>query len=89
MEKLYENIKHRRKELGMTQQELALGMGYKDRTAVVRMEQGKDDLPYSRILRAAEILDTDPIDLMGLDATGKIANVLANVAETLQKETHK
>ena len=65
MEKLYKNIKDRRKALKMTQQELAEKIGYTDRSSVAKIESGIVDLSQSKILQIAKALETTPSDLMG------------------------
>lgn len=65
MEQLYLNIKKRRKELGMTQRELAARCGYSDHTTINKIEQGKVDITFGRILQIAEILETSPAELTG------------------------
>lgn len=41
MLKLYENIKKRRLELGMTQNDLSEKLGYKEKSAISKIEKGK------------------------------------------------
>lgn len=65
MNKLYENIKNRRKELRMTQSDLAKALGYADRSIISRIEAGEIDLGQSKIIQIANALDTTPGDLMG------------------------
>lgn len=65
MLKLYENIRNRRIELGMTQDELAKLSGYADRTSIAKIESGKTDLPQSKILSIANALGVTPGELMG------------------------
>ncbi len=62
---LYENIKHRREELGMTQEELATKLGYKSRSTINKIELGKSDIPQSKIELFAKVLKTTPAELMG------------------------
>lgn len=62
---LYANIKKRRKELGLTQSELARRVGYKDKTAIAHIEKGDIDLPQSKIVAFAEALSTTPGELLG------------------------
>lgn len=62
---LYANIKKRRKQLGLTQTELAERVGYKDKTAIAHIEKGDIDLPQSKIVAFAEALNTTPGDLLG------------------------
>lgn len=65
MEKLYINIKNRRIELGMTQQELADKMGYTNRSSIAKIENGTVDLSQSKIVQFAKVLETTPSELMG------------------------
>lgn len=64
---LYKNIKKRRLELGLTQTDVAVRMGYADKSMIAKIEKGQVDIPQSKILAFAEILRTSPSDLMGLD----------------------
>lgn len=63
--KLYENIKARREELNMTQEELAFKLGYKSRSTINKIELGKSDIPQSKIKAFADALQTTPSALMG------------------------
>ena len=65
MEKLYRNIRQRRRELKMTQQELAEKIGYVDRSSIAKIESGIVDLSQSKIIQIARALDMNPSDLMG------------------------
>lgn len=67
MDQLYKNIRTRRKELGMSQQELANRVGYTDRASIAKIEAGKVDLSQSKIVAIAEALRVDPIKLFGWD----------------------
>lgn len=67
MEKLYINIKLRRKQLGLTQEELAKKLGYADKSMIAKIEAGNVDLPQSKILAFADALGTTPSALMGWD----------------------
>lgn len=62
---LYDNIKKRRMELGMTQDDLAKLTGYTDRSSIAKIEAGKVDLTRSKIMLFAEVLRISPADLMG------------------------
>lgn len=61
--KIGEKIKLRRKELRWSQRDLAEKMGYNHST-ITRIETGKIDIPQSRILQFAEVLNTDIAYLM-------------------------
>ena len=58
-------IRERRKQLGMTQEELASKMGFKTKGSISKIEAGERNLPISKIKLFAEILDTTPAYLMG------------------------
>lgn len=64
---LYERIKLRRKQLGLTQDDLASMIGYSNRSAIARIENGSIDLPQSKIMAFADALKTTPGWLMGAD----------------------
>lgn len=61
------NIRNRRKELNMTQEQLADKMGYKSKSSINKIEIGENDIPQSKIVRFAEALHTTPAYLMGWD----------------------
>jgi transcriptional regulator with XRE-family HTH domain len=61
------NILQKRKEMGMTQEELAKRMGYKSKSTINKIEMGINDVPQSKIVRFAEVLCTTPAYLMGWD----------------------
>lgn len=65
MLELYERIRKRRKELGMTQAELAQKLGYRSRSSIQKIEKGENDIPQSKIVAFAEALNTTPENLMG------------------------
>lgn len=65
MATLYDRIRSRRVELGMTVEELAHKMGYKDKSSISKIENGKADIPQSKIAVFAEALETTPAYLMG------------------------
>lgn len=52
------NIKKRRYELRMSQQDLANAMGYKTRSTIAKIESGENDVSQKKLLKFAEILDT-------------------------------
>lgn len=65
MLQLYENIRKRRTELGMSQQELAELVGYTGKSMIAKIESGKVDLSQSKISDLADALRTTPSLLMG------------------------
>ena len=64
MYKLYDNIRKRREELGMSQSKLAELMGYSDKSMISRIENGQVDLPYSKVIEFAKALKIHPVELM-------------------------
>lgn len=64
-----QNILKRRKELKMTQEDLAKKLGYKSISAVAKIENGMNGLNQSKLARIAEILETSPSALMGWTRT--------------------
>lgn len=59
-----ERIKRRRKELGMTQGELAQKMGYSDRSAISVVEANKRDISWENVCKYAKVLECTPSYLM-------------------------
>lgn len=62
---VYERIRQRRLELGMSQEELAKKLGYKSRSSINKIELGKSDAQLSKIADIAKALETTPGYLMG------------------------
>ena len=58
-------IKTRRKELNITQEELAKMTGYTTRSTINKIEQGVNDIPLSKVSVFAKALNTTPSYLMG------------------------
>lgn len=63
---LHENIKYLREKLGMSQIDLAVKVGYKDRSSVAKVESGNVDLPQSKIALFASALGVTPAELIGI-----------------------
>lgn len=59
------NIRKRRYQLGMSQQELADAMGYKTRSTIARIESGENGVTEKKLRRFAQVLDTSPAALLG------------------------
>lgn len=60
------NIKKRRKELHLTQLELARAIGNDDRTSIAKIENGRR-ISYKLLVKIANALQTDPFRLMGME----------------------
>ena len=52
------NIKKRRFELRMTQQDLANVLGYKTRSTIAKIESGENDVTQKKLYKFAKALDT-------------------------------
>lgn len=57
-EKMGLKIKSLREQKKMSQTELAKMVGYKDKTAIAKVEAGKVDLPQSKVVAFSKALDT-------------------------------
>lgn len=62
---IYDKIRARRIELSMSQEELAIKSGYKDRSSIAKIESGLVDLSISKVDELAKILEVSPSYLMG------------------------
>ena len=67
MIELYKNIRLKREQLGMSQDDLAGLVGYTSRTSIAKIEGGKIDLPQSKVELFARALHTTPAELLGLE----------------------
>ena len=65
MSELSTRLHLRRKELGLSQEELAQRMGYRSKSSITKLEKGINDLPQSKVEELAAALDTVPVSLAG------------------------
>lgn len=91
---LYERIRHRREQLGISQWQLAEELGYTNRSTIAKIESGKNDITQSKIVAFAHALDTTPQYLMGWtddpydydnDPNGVLAEIPGNAYRELVK----
>lgn len=75
-----QRIRERRKELGLSQEELARRLGNKSRASVCTVEKDKEDLTTTRIRQYAEALDCTPAYLMGWEVPHATAVTEPSVA---------
>lgn len=61
-------IRKRRKELGLTQEELARLSGYNSRSTINKIESGERNPIQSKIPALAEALNLTPNDMLGYDS---------------------
>lgn len=62
---LFKRIRAMRKDLNMSQDELAKEVGYTSRSTIAKIESGENDIPQSKIKDFARALQTTPAELMG------------------------
>ena len=84
MLKIYENIKEFRKANRWSQEELALKMGYTDRSSIAKIEAGEVDLPQSKILKFAKVFGVNAGDLMGDDGTDTVIEPYIRTTEAIE-----
>ncbi|MEY8356948.1 S24 family peptidase [Lachnospiraceae bacterium 54-53] len=60
-------IKEKREAIGMTQEELAIKLGYKNKSSIAKIETGTNDIVQSKVVEFAKVLDTTVSYLMGWD----------------------
>lgn len=58
------NIKKRRYEMRMSQQELADALGYKTRSTIAKIESGENDVSHKKLQKFATVLDTTVEELI-------------------------
>lgn len=64
MQTMYDRIRDLRIEKGLSQDDLARLLGYKDRSMITKIEGGKVDISQKKIVAFAQALDTTPRYLM-------------------------
>ena len=64
------NIRKRRQELGLSQQELADAMGYRTRSTIAKIESGENDVSQNKLLKFAAALQTTAQALITGTAAG-------------------
>lgn len=58
-------IKEKRKQQGITQEELAFKLGYKNKSTIAKIETGANDIVQSKVAEFAKALNTSVAFLMG------------------------
>ncbi|BET14698.1 helix-turn-helix transcriptional regulator [Fusobacterium vincentii] len=79
--KLSEKIRSRRKELKMSQEELASLVGYTDRSIISRIEKGLIDLTESKIMAIAKALNVTPEILVGWENKKEENNIFSQLTD--------
>ena len=60
-----ENLRKRRLELGLSQEELAERAGYRSRSSITKLESGSADVTQKKLRILADVLNTTPESLIG------------------------
>ena len=84
--KIGDRIKHRRIELGMSQDELARRLGYRSRSSINKIEKDASGLPQTKIAAIASVLQTTPSYIMGWEEMQKKNNVTADIVIRLRTD---
>lgn len=74
-------IKKRREMLGITQEELAAALGYKNKSSIGKIEAGVNDIVQSKVVAFAHALDTTPAYLMGWTSESSSSDNLFSMEE--------
>lgn len=69
-----DRIKSRREQLHMSQEELAVKIGYKSRSSVNKIELNQYNLKQSKIKLIADALETTPSYIMGWEETDSVSS---------------
>lgn len=86
MAEIGKRIREKRESIGMTQEELAEKLGYKNKSSIAKIETGTNDIVQSKVIEFANVLGTTVAYLMGWeensfsDKKGVKINVLGRVA---------
>lgn len=78
-----EIIKERREELGMSQEELAIKLGYKSRSSINKIERDGRGLPQKKIKAIADALLTTPAHIMGWDKEESVTEEIKKDNDTI------
>ena len=76
----------RRKELGMTQEELATKIGYKSKSTINKIELGINDIPQSKLVLFADALDMPLKQLMGWEEVQRENDVIADIVVRMRTD---
>lgn len=85
MSNIGERIKKRRKELGMTQEDLSNKLGYKSKTTIAKIENGTNDIMQNRVIDFAKALHTTPAYLMGYPDLNEPNDISAKLQELINQ----
>jgi transcriptional regulator with XRE-family HTH domain len=79
MNNIGERIKVKRIEKGWSQRDLAAKMKYSNHSTIGKIEAGKVDIPQSRVVQFAEVLNTSIAYLMGWEEMDKKNDAISDI----------
>ena len=79
-------IRKRREELEMSQEELALSLGYKSRSSIAKIEKDGRELPQKKIASIAAALKTTPSYIMGWEEVQQKNNSISDLIVRLRTD---
>lgn len=81
-----ERIRLKRNEKGWSQRELAAKMGYSNHSTVGKVETGKVDLPQSKVVQFAEVLNVSVAYLMGWEEMQKKNDIQTDIVVRMRTD---
>lgn len=86
---VYERIKQRRKELGLTAEDVAAALNV-SRATIYRYESAEiEKVPITALVPLAKVLHTTPVELMGWDTEDEIGDDISPEAQKIAKAFDK
>lgn len=86
---VYERIKQRRKELGLTAEDVAAALNV-SRATIYRYESAEiEKVPITAIVPLAKVLHTTPMEIMGWDSYTEFADKVSKEAQKIAKAYDK
>ena len=79
-------IKLKRLENGWSQRELSDKMGYKNHSTITRIESGQIDIPQSKIVQFAKVLNTTVAYLMDWEEVKKNNDTLTDIIIKMRQD---
>lgn len=80
-----DRVKMLREQKDLTQEELAVQLGYKSKSTVAHIESGKRDIPRSMVVKLADSLETTPAYLMGWTNEQKSAPIISDRSAVIER----
>ena len=82
-----EKIRAKRLENGWSQRELCKRMGYSNHSTIGKIETGKVDIPQSKIVKFAEVLNTTVAYLMDWEEVQKNNDIITDAVVRMRSDS--